>query len=223
MNPEPLIEPSQQETAASIYMAEDLKQEADGIVRTHVLWAMGAGAVPIPIMDVVAVSGVQIDMLRQLFRLYGQDFNEALFKSWIGTLSGATLARIAAGAIKAIPGIGTIIGGASQLVLSGATTYAIGQVVIRHLEAGGSSTNFDPARFKDYFDEKMNEGRQYVSGLGNTLKPAAAPAAYEVPAEPVDPADDVIARLHKLAELKAAGVITEEEFQQMKTRLMQSW
>jgi uncharacterized protein (DUF697 family) len=43
-------------------MAEDLRQEADGIVRTHVLWAMGAGAVPIPIMDIVAVSGVQIDL-----------------------------------------------------------------------------------------------------------------------------------------------------------------
>jgi uncharacterized protein (DUF697 family) len=222
MNSKPVIEPSQQTRASAIYMAEDLRQEADGIVRTHVLWAMGAGAVPIPIMDIVAVSGVQIDMLRQLFRLYGQDFNEALFKSWIGTLSGATLARIAAGAIKAIPGIGTIIGGASQLVLSGATTYAIGQVVIRHLESGGSSTNFDPARFKEYFDEKMNEGRHYVSGLGTARKPQAA-TPHEVPAEPVDPADDVIARLHKLAELKAAGVITEEEFQQMKTRLMQNW
>lgn len=51
-----------------------------------------------------------------------------------------------------------------------------------------------------------------------------APQAYAPPAEPAAPAepstDDVIAQLKKFAELRDAGILTEEEFVAQKAKLL---
>ena len=52
-------------------------------------------------------------------------------------------AKIAANAIKLIPGIGSVIGGISMSVLSGGSTYALGQVAVGHFEGNGTFANLD--------------------------------------------------------------------------------
>ena len=42
---------------------------ADEIIRSHVLWALGAGLMPVPLFDIAAVTAVQMDMLKQLAEL----------------------------------------------------------------------------------------------------------------------------------------------------------
>jgi hypothetical protein len=51
-------------------------------------------------------------------------------------------------------------------------------------------------------------------------RPGAAPAAAPEPSAPAGLSDDAIARLQKLAELHAAGVLTAEEFAEQKARLL---
>ena len=51
---------------------------ADAIVSRNVLWALGAGIVPIPLVDVVAVMGIEIKMLKELSDLYGVGFRYPL-------------------------------------------------------------------------------------------------------------------------------------------------
>jgi hypothetical protein len=54
-------------------------------------------------------------------------------------------------------------------------------------------------------------------------QPAAAPAAAPPPppaAAPAAGADDTIAQLQKLAELKTAGILTEEEFAAQKAKIL---
>ena len=46
------------------------------VIKNHVLISMGAGLVPIPILDIAAVTAVQIDMLKQLARVYDVSFSE---------------------------------------------------------------------------------------------------------------------------------------------------
>ena len=45
-------------------------KHADTIIRNHIVWSMGAGMIPIPIADFFAVSAIQLDMVRQLCKLY---------------------------------------------------------------------------------------------------------------------------------------------------------
>ena len=54
---------------------EELKKNADRIINTHLGFAMVAGAIPVPIVDIAAVTAIQMDMLNQLAKTYEVDFN----------------------------------------------------------------------------------------------------------------------------------------------------
>ncbi len=108
---------------------------AQEVVKTHLLLAIGGGLIPIPFVDFAAVTGVQINMIRSLTKIYGIDFNEQMGKGIVTSLVGPSLGRLAASAVKAIPIIGSILGSASMSVISGASTYAVGQVFIQHLRS----------------------------------------------------------------------------------------
>ena len=69
---------------------EELKKNADGIINTHLGFAMVAGAIPIPIVDIAAVTAIQMDMLQQLAKIYEVDFNGERGKSTALSLIGST-------------------------------------------------------------------------------------------------------------------------------------
>ena len=139
-------EQTQETTEEHATDAEDdspTRQNADHIVNIHVAWSVGAGLVPIPLLDVAAVAVIQLDMLKQMCRIYNINYSESSGKAMLSTVTGSSLARAGASLVKAIPGLGTVLGGVSMPVLSGASTYAIGYAVIRHLESGGNFLDFD--------------------------------------------------------------------------------
>ena len=105
---------------------------------------------PIPLLDMVAVTAVQLDMLKQLARIYDVPFREESGKSYMTAISGGLFARIGASAIKTIPFVGSYLGGVSMFVLSGATTHAIGQVFKDHFEEGGDFSYMDTKKAKHY-------------------------------------------------------------------------
>nr|MBP7643489.1 DUF697 domain-containing protein [Saprospiraceae bacterium] len=80
--------------------------DADSIIKNHMIWSMGAGFIPIPIADLFAVSAIQLDMIRQLSKLYEVDFKQTEGKAIITSLTTSGLARLGARAIKFIPGVG---------------------------------------------------------------------------------------------------------------------
>ena len=83
-----------------------LAREADAerIVHGHVMWAMGAGLIPLPLFDIAAVTAVQMDRLKQLARVYSVDYSTAAGKTFAGALSGGTFAHVSAALLKFIPG-----------------------------------------------------------------------------------------------------------------------
>jgi uncharacterized protein (DUF697 family) len=180
------------------------RQEAERIVRNHVLWSMGAGLIPIPLLDLAAVTAIQVDMLQQLANLYQVDYSKSMGKTLVSALVGSTFAKIGAMLVKAIPGIGTVLGGVSMSVLSGASTYAVGHVVIGHLEAGGDFLNIDLEGARKGYDEAFEQGKTFVAGLK----------------EKEGEAQDVFQALERLGELKQKGVITEAEFEAQKQKLL---
>ena len=109
---------------------KERSKHADSIIRNHMIWSMGMSVViPLPVADVLAVSAVQLDMIRQLCKVYEKDFSDTSGKAIVTALTSSTLAKAGArSVIKLIPGIGTIIGGVAVSILNGASTYALGEV-----------------------------------------------------------------------------------------------
>jgi len=181
---------------------QDTAVAAERITREHVLWACGAGLLPIPLADFVAVTAVQLDLIRQLCVLHGVHYEEGTGKMWVGALTGGAVARLGASVIKALPGIGTVLGGVSMSIASGASTWAVGQVVQKHLGAGGGMTDFDVERAKADYAKEYETGKKVAE---QSRKSASG---------------DVFEKLKHLGELKEKGVITQAEFDAKKAELL---
>lgn len=149
------------------------RERADSIIEKHVLWSAGAGLIPIPLADVAAVTGVQVNMLREITKLYKTELTDAVLENFVTALTGGMLARIGASAFKAIPGIGTLLGGASMSIMSGASTYAVGRVAKSQLEAGNDLAKVDLDKAKRDYKQAYEDGKGYVEKMkdGDKDKP----------------------------------------------------
>lgn len=142
--------------------------EASSIVNTYMGWSAGASFIPLPWLDLAAVTLVQIKMVGDLASLYQVPFSRNVVKTIVagllGSLVPAGLARGASSLLKSVPGVGTILGVLTAPVFTTASTYAIGKVFIQHFEAGGTVLNFDPEAMREHFKEEFEEGVSKASG-----------------------------------------------------------
>ena len=215
-------------------------KHVDTIIRNHVIWSMGAGLIPVLIADVFAVSALQLDMIRQMSKVYDVDFSETQGKAIVTSLTSSTVARITAGSlVKMLPVVGSIIGGVTVSVFAGASTFALGQVFKRYFESGGTILDFDPARLKKLYKEQFEKGKKVAEQLRKDQKArkeaeaegkARAEAEAKVKAEAEkagavsqEKDGNVIQHLKELAELRDNGIISEEEFQEMKKKLIREF
>jgi uncharacterized protein (DUF697 family) len=181
------------------------RQRADAVIRKHVLWSSGAGLLPIPIADLAAVTAVQVSMLQELGELYKIESTESVIKNFITALTGSMIARLAASLVKSIPGLGSLIGGVSMSVMSGASTYAVGQVAKDTFDSRGTLLDVDMSAARNRYEKAFESGKKIVADL------------QKEEAE----SDGVIGGLERLADLRDRGVLTEEEFQEQKRKLLE--
>ncbi|NKB23224.1 MAG: DUF697 domain-containing protein [Kiritimatiellae bacterium] len=149
---------------------------ADNIVKNTVLWTTGAGLVPIPVFDLVTVTGLQLNMLRRVCKIYEVKFSKNVGKNLIGSLIGglapSTLSMPAASLIKMIPFVGQTVGAVTMPIFSGASTYGVGKVFIKHFERGGTLLSFNSKKAKEEFSEEFKEGEKVVSSMKKKPQPA---------------------------------------------------
>ena len=135
----------------------------------HILTSMGVGLVPLPLVDLVALIGVQLDMIRTIAKEYDIPFRKDIGKSVITTLLGGfvpvALGGTLASLIKCIPLIGQTTGAITMPVISGASTYAIYKVFVQHFESGGTFLDLNPAKVKSYFAEQFTKGKKVAADL----------------------------------------------------------
>jgi len=148
---------------------EERLLEAQNIIKNHMMISSGFGIVPMPIVDLVGITGTQVNMLRSLSNLYDQKFTKDLGKKAIGSLVGGGLSLpVAMGLsslIKFIPVIGQTSGIISMAASGGAMTYAVGKVFVQHFESGGTFLTFDPIQVREYFKSELKEGKNMVKDI----------------------------------------------------------
>ena len=143
--------------------------DARDIVKRNTLWAMGVGLLPMPGLDLIGVTGVQIKMLSELAEIYKVPFSEHRVKSILSSLVGGlgTLAVAPAffSLVKIIPIVGQTAGLVSVPLSAGAFTYAVGQVFTQHFASGGTLLDFEPASWREKFREQMKAAEETVKDM----------------------------------------------------------
>jgi len=142
---------------------------ANDSVKNHVIAATSVSLMPVPLFDLAAIMGIQIDLMHSLCKVYDVPFKEKIVRSLLSSLvtgAGAVVAMSALSSLaKAVPGLGSVAGAAGLSATSAAVTYATGKVFIEHFESGGGITDFDPVKFKELFKTKIKEGADVVKSL----------------------------------------------------------
>jgi len=146
-------------------------ETAQSTIRYYSGWSFGAGLVSIPVVDMLLVSGVQIQMLRKLSDIYEVKFSEHLARNFVAALLGGLVPQtlsvgVVGPLVRGIPGIGGLLGLATMPAFSAAATYAVGRVFVQHFESGGTFLTFDPVKMREFFR------KEYAAAKG--AKPVAA-------------------------------------------------
>jgi len=141
----------------------------DKTIKNHVIGSMGVGMIPIPIVDLVALVGIQVNMLRKLAAAYGLPFTQDKVKTILASLIGGgipvTFSAAFASLIKTVPIIGYTTSALAMPVLAGSTTYAVGKVFSQHFASGGTFLNFDPEQVREYYAEMFKEGQDVAANM----------------------------------------------------------
>ncbi|MFK7983170.1 MAG: YcjF family protein [Saprospiraceae bacterium] len=146
----------------TIEQTVERKEAAQKIIRRHILFSAGLGFIPFPIIDAAAILGNQVLMINDISDLYKVPFKKHLVKSFIGSLV-SNLGAI--GFVKFIPGLGSLLGGATVSAGATAATYALGKIFVQHFDQGGTLLNFDPVKSRKYFQQLHEEGKVAAQSL----------------------------------------------------------
>jgi uncharacterized protein (DUF697 family) len=139
----------------SLAMTPERRDElASKLVDRFAVWSGVAGLIPVPIVDAVAIGGLQLQMVRRISQIYGVAFHENRGKALIASLAGAmipTTSGIGAASIfKVVPVVGTIASAVVMPALSAGATFAIGKVFIQHFASGGTLLDFNPPDYRAF-------------------------------------------------------------------------
>jgi len=146
----------------------DRQHEALAIVKSYIGWSAGASLIPLPWVDLGAVSLIQVKMVADLAKLYEVPFSKNIVKTVIGSLLGTaaplTGTRYLSSYIKSVPVVGSLLGTFTAPVFTSASTYAVGKVFVAHFESGGTVLNFNVDAMRGYFKKQFGAGVEESSG-----------------------------------------------------------
>jgi len=151
---------------------EEKESAARRMVTKYMWLSMGAGLVPVPVWDLVLLTGIQLKMAKDLADHYAIPFAKNRVKLIVSTLIGS----VAPGAfaygpigslLKVIPGVGQFAGMVGLPIFAGASTYAVGKVFIQHFESGGTLLDFEPAKMRAHFKQEFEAGKTLAAQMKN--------------------------------------------------------
>ncbi len=136
------------------------EEGAQKIVKKWSLVSAGVGLIPIPLVDLAGIAGVQVKMIADLAKQYDIPFKKDLGKSAIAGLIGSEVGNtLGTGAVrslvKSIPVVGTVAGITVLPAFAGASTMAVGKVFTQHFESGGTFLNFKPDEVREHYKSEL--------------------------------------------------------------------
>jgi uncharacterized protein (DUF697 family) len=154
-------------TTEAVPEVETKEKRSLRLTRHYALWSMGGGLIPVIGLDIAAIIAVQIQLVREMSKVYGVEFKENRAKSIVTSLI-ASLGFIPIGTgilfsvIKVIPIVGPLAAAISLTISAGAITFATGKAFIAHFESGGNFLNCNVERMKEGYRRTFVEGKSVM-------------------------------------------------------------
>jgi uncharacterized protein (DUF697 family) len=144
----------------SAFTPDERKANARRLVERFAFWSGIAGLLPIPVVDLAAVGGLQIQMLRRLSQIYDVPFSanrgKAIIASLVGTMIPVSTGLGMASMIKTVPVAGTAIGAITTPAMAVGASYVIGMVFIEHFSRGGTLLDLEPPDYREFIKTEMH-------------------------------------------------------------------
>jgi uncharacterized protein (DUF697 family) len=125
--------------------------------------AMSVGFIPIPVVDGIALTNIQWNLVCRLADHYGVPIQAAYRTMLISAISGSLpvlVAGVGRWLIKLIPGFGHIAGTAALANFGAAVTFATGTVFMQHFENGGTMRDFSTLELRRQFRLEFRRGKR---------------------------------------------------------------
>lgn len=158
--------------------AEKREAKARRTVLLHALVTVLAGLLPIPFLDLLVMSFIQVRMLKKVGEIYGYSFTgEQRRYELLGVLMGGValpvlMVPVWGSLLKLLPVIGTFGGILAVMLSTGPLSYALGLTFIQHFESGGTLLSFEPGKMRQVLRAYYKQGRQPVqSGASSKASP----------------------------------------------------
>lgn len=153
--------------------------QAAEIVKRNMIWSAGVGLVPVPMFELVAITAVELKLIKELADLYETPFREDLAKSavvsLVGSLGSVALGKVLAiSSLRFVPFIGVPMAFASVSAIAAGVTYATGKVFIAHFETGGTLLDFDAAKMREHFKAEFSTGVKETAAGAQGASPKTA-------------------------------------------------
>lgn len=150
----------------------------------HVLsYAVAAGAaasVPMPLVDMPLVLGVQGKMFHTIASIYDEDFDRQQIGEILSSLGLGFLGRLGGRELlKVIPGYGSAV----SALYAAASTYALGLTMCAYFSLKSRGSLPDKEEFRQIYEQNFQEGRQRLREYLGRMREGAGAKAEEKKAE----------------------------------------
>lgn len=146
-------------------------QKAQEVILHYALLAAGAGAVPIPAIDLPLILGIQFLMAQRLAAIYNQPLTWERFWDMVATLGWGFVTRwgvryVTRELLKFLPWVGM----PAAAAFNGVSTYALGQTLawyFAEIKKGAVPTVDD---IKHIYQNELKFAREHATGLFQSVK-----------------------------------------------------
>lgn len=139
------------------------------IIHNYALYAAGAGLIPIPLIDLASISGVQYTMIKKLAAqhehvTFDHKKTKSVLAAMMGGIGSFQLGIIARLMFRGIPIVGPIIGGTAMSGFAYFATKLIGEIFNDHFSSGGdlSIEELTVQKMKDTFDQGLKKKKGFA-------------------------------------------------------------
>lgn len=161
----------------------------DRLIRQHMIAAFGAGLVPMPVVDVIAVQAVILNLVRLLARRHGVPFHgeraRIAVTTLLASLAPVSLGGIVGSSLKLLPVVGSWLGGTGVAMLAAGAVYAAGRLFDAHFASGGTLLTFKAEGMQAAFRREFAAGKQAAQALRGSMR-GTVPEAMTSPAGDAD-------------------------------------
>lgn len=177
---------------------EEKRDAARDVIQVSSVAAAAVTVQPFPLVDSALLIPIQIGMVQAIGRVHGYSLDKKSILEMLSTFGASLVAQnVIMAAAKLVPFLGWIV----TISMAYALTYAIGEVSHYYFENGrGVSTDELKRRFESVYQEKKAE-KEREHRKNASLKD----------------------KLEALETAKAAGVLTDEEFERKKQEILEGF